>query len=61
LASSLFLIRLYLSIGLWQHSLPSNYTVVVVTDKAAAADDVMMIITAYAYALYTYSSAAVSV
>ena len=55
------MIRLYLSIGLWQHSLPTNYTVVVATDKAAAADDVMMIITAYAYALYTYSSAAVSV
>jgi len=29
--------------------LPTNYTVVVATDKAAAADDVIMMITAYAY------------
>ena len=55
------MIKLYLSIGLWEHLLPTNYTVVVATDKATAADDVMMIITAYAYALYTYSSAGMGV
>jgi len=38
--------------------LPTNYTVVVATDKAAAADDVIMMITAYAYALHANSPAA---
>jgi len=61
LASSLFLIRLYFSIGLGQHSLPTNYTVVVAMDKAAAADDVIMMITAYAYALQAHSPAGVRV
>ena len=38
--------------------MPTNYTVVVATEKAAAADDVIMMITAYAYALHANSPAA---